>query len=261
MALVTFVAASTVVAAATSSADGLIVTNPLPGYERLEGGLLDGEIGGETLMELTGVDPDDVPDELLEFSGQARTWVNDEGAVAVAFVIDCGDLDTAKNFLRGALAGSKQSSASSFESGLTGTAGFFVEQPTGPARSVIWRQSRYFVEVFVVGVTGDSSEDDTKALAASQAAFLRTTMGEPTLDTSGSTSGSGLGYEIGRIVGTLFFVGIIALMIWSAHKRKAARRARASLFAVSLAPFTPAGFATTQSPPPPPPPPPSPPLS
>lgn len=252
--LACFVAASPV-AVSASPAEGLIVTDPLPGYERIEGGKLDGAINAETLMELAGTDPDDIPDEVRGLSGEARTWRNDEGAIAVAFVIDCGDVHSVSDFLRGALDASKQSSDSTFEPGLAGTAGFVVEQSTGPARSVIWRQHTFFVEVFIAGVTGDSSEADTNALATTQAAFLRSTMGAaPTLDTSQSAAGSeSVAYQLGRVLGILCFFGIIAYMIWSASRRKAERRALQARFAVPPPPFSPSAPTSTVLPPPPPP--------
>lgn len=239
--VMTLVAASPVAAAVSPKADGLVVTDPLPGYERIEGGELDGAIDAETLMELAGTDPSDLPSEVRGLSGEARTWGNADGAVAVVFVIDCGDLNSVSDFLSGALDGSKGSSDSTFEPGVGGTAGFVVEQSTGTIRSVIWRQHTLFVEVFVVGVRGDSSEADAKTLAANQAAFLRSTTGAtPTLNISMASPDAGLGYLLGRLFGIIVVIGMIAYMIWSIHRRKAARRALEARFAVPPRPFVPA---------------------
>ncbi len=257
--LATLLAASPAAAMLASDTDGLIVTDPLPGYERIEGGKLDGPITIDTLMELTGTDPDEFPDELRGLAGEARTWRNDEGAVAVAVVIDCGDVQSVSDFLQGALDSSERSSDSTFESGVVGTAGFVVDQATEPARSVIWRQHTYFVEVLVVGEPGDASEADIKALAARQAAFLQSSMGAaPTLNTSHSTPGSdSVAYVFGRIFGILVFLGIIAYMIWSIHRRKAERRALEAMFAVPPRPFVSSARTPTALPPPLPLPPPS----
>jgi hypothetical protein len=60
-------------------------------------------------------------------------------------------------------------------------------------------------------------------------------------------------YLIGRVFGTLIFVGIVAYFIWSAHKRKADRRALHARFALPPPPFAPSASAPTLLPPPPPP--------
>ena len=257
--LATLFSASPAAAAVAPDTDGLIVTDPLPGYQRIEGGKLDGPITFDTLMELTGTDSDEFPDELRGLPGEARTWRNDEGAIAVALVIDCGDVHAVSDFLQGALDSSARATDSTFESGVAGTAGFVVDQATEPARSVIWRQHTYFVEVLILGEPGDASEADIKALAASQAAFLQSSMGAaPTLNTSHSTAGSdSAAYLFGRIFGILVFLAIIAYMIWSIHRRKAERRALEALFAVPPLPFVSSARTPTALPPPPPPSPPS----
>lgn len=253
--LATLLAGSPAAVAAAHS-EGLIVTDPLPGYERIEGGELDGAIDVQTLMDLAGTDLDEIPDEVRKLPGEARTWSNDAGAVAIALVFDCGDVNKVSDFLLGALDSWKETSDSTFEPGIAGTAGFVVEEAVGPVRIVVWRQHTYFVEVFVAGMTGDSSEADVKALAATQVDFLQSAMGAaPTLDTSRSTPDEGAVGQIGRVLGILFFVGIVAYMIWSSTRRKAQRRALQAQFAVPPRPFVPSGRTPAALPPPPFPPP------
>jgi hypothetical protein len=127
----------------------------------------------------------------------------------------------------GALDGSTESSDSTFDSGLAGSAGFTVEVEAMPVHSVIWRQDKYYVEVFVVDVNGDTS--DAKALAARQASFLQSNFGGvPTLSTSSAAADSdetSVAYQIGRLSGTLFLVGFVAFLISNGRKRRAERQA------------------------------------
>ena len=47
---------------------------------------------------------------------------------------------------------------------------------------VMWRQGKYYVQVFVATKATSPTEADAKALAASQAAFLRSSLGaEPSI--------------------------------------------------------------------------------
>lgn len=245
--------------AATAPAADLIVSDPLPDYAPNETGKLNGAIDVGTLMEVSGSDPSEIPEETRGFTGQARTWGNDAGAVAVAFVIDCGDESSAREFLRGALDGARRTSDSTFDSGMFGTAGFAAATASSAVHTVEWRQSQYFVEVFIVGVSGDASETDIRALASSQAAFLRSNgHGDPSITVSEAKADTGALYQVGYVVGLLMIPAAIGIWLLVRKRRRDEERQHAARFAVPPAPFTSAPSSTSAPLPPPSPPPPLP---
>ena len=86
----------------------------------------------------------------------------------------------------------RRTSDSTFDSGMFGTEGFAAATASSAVHTVEWRQSQYFVEVFIVGVSGDSSDTDIRALASSQAAFLRSNgRGDPTITVSEAKAETG----------------------------------------------------------------------
>ena len=220
--------------AASSEADQLIVADPLPGYVVAEGGSLNGPIDVGTLMQLEGTESADVPDVFHEFAGYARTWRNDDGSAAVVLVIDCHDQHSATDFLQGALHGQSKTDAESFNSGLAGSAGFAVDQDDLGMHVVIWRQGKYFVQVFVATKAASPTEADAKTLAASQAAFLRSGLGaEPSISGSRSANDSeesGIAYQLGKATGLLLFISIVVLVIARSNQRRADQRAHEALF-------------------------------
>jgi hypothetical protein len=234
------VTALTVPASAAAADDGtLIVADPLPGFGLTEGGSLNGPIDAGTLLEVQGTDPKDVPKEAREFKGEARTWRNTEGSTAIAFVLDCGDIESASDFLHGALEGSTKTSDGTFDSGMVGSAGFVVGTADQPVRSVLWRQSHYFVEVIVVGAAGASISTVTTELANDQAAFLQPRHGAPTLDTSAGkeSNDTSVAYQVGRLAGTSMIVGFVVLLIRNRQRRRAEQRAHEARFALPPPPF------------------------
>ena len=95
--------------AANSSGESLVAVDPLPGYNLVLGGKLNGPIDAGTLLELAGYDANEVPLVAHSWSGEARTWINDAGGKAVIFVIDCDHVDTASDYLTGAVRGTTKS--------------------------------------------------------------------------------------------------------------------------------------------------------
>jgi hypothetical protein len=245
--------------AASSDTTSLIVADPLTDYAPTEGGKLNGAIDGGTLMELAGTGPNDVSDALRDFTGEARTWQAADGFIAVAIVFDCGDEESAADLLRQALAGFSTSGATRNDSGIAGSAGFEVVGSDDRYNTVIWRQSKYYVQVQVASGLEGSSAASANLLAASQAALLQSRVGaEPTISTSAATTDSdetnNAAYRLGHLIGVLFVPGIVVLSIWALYRRRARRRAHTARFAAPppvLAISTPA--AATDLPPPPPP--------
>ena len=220
--------------AASSEADQLIVADPLPGYVLAEGGSLNGPIDVGTLMQLEGTESADVPDVFHEFAGYARTWRNDDGSAAVVLVIDCHDQHSATDFLRGALRGQSDTDAESFDSELAGSAGFGLDQDDLGMHVVIWRQDKYFVQVFVATKAASPTETDAKTLAASQAAFLRSSLGaEPSISGARGANDpdeSGAAYRVGRVMGALLIPGIVTLVLVGRQRRRAEQSAHEALF-------------------------------
>jgi hypothetical protein len=241
----------------------LIADDPLPGYTVAEGGDLNGPIDAGVLMELSGTDTALVPDEVRAWSGEARTWVNDAGGKVVIFVIDCDHVDTASDYLTGAVRGTTKASESTFDPGFAGSWGFTEKTKTMPLNIVIWRQSTFYVEVMV---RSDGGIADAKALALSEAAFLRSSTGAvPAAGVASSSSAedSSIAYQAGRLTGTACLVGLVVFLIRNGKKRRDEREAHRVRMATpppvfpvrTLTPAATDNSAWARVPPPPPPPP------
>jgi hypothetical protein len=234
-------ASSVVVLAAGSDAMDLVVADPLPGYTHSAAGALNGPIDVAELMILNGADSNDIPAVATNFKGQARTWINDAGSVAAVMVIDCGDEHSATDFLRGALKAQTKADAVAFETGMSGSLGFTMQQPKAIVHSVIWRQGKYFVQVFgAISGPAALTQEDAKALALLQADFLRSiAAAEPSADVASATDPqeSSSAYQFGRVIGTLAIPGVLALVVIGRKRAKDRERAHQAMFAVPLPPF------------------------
>jgi hypothetical protein len=230
-------ASSVVVLAAGSDAMDLVVADPLPGYTHSAAGALNGPIDVAELMILNGADSNDIPAVATNFKGQARTWINDAGSVAAVMVIDCGDEHSATDFLRGALKAQTKADAVAFETGMSGSLGFTMQQPKAIVHSVIWRQGKYFVQVFgAISGPAALTQEDAKALALLQADFLRSiAAAEPSADVASATNPQE--YQLGRVLGALAIPGVLALVVIGRKRAKDRERAHQAMFAVPLPPF------------------------
>ena len=79
---------------------------------------------------------------------------------------------------------------------------------------------------FIIAASGGIP--DVKTLAASEAAFLRSSTGAvPAVDVSGSsaTDESSTAYQAGLVVGGAFFVGLVVFIVRNGKKRQDERQA------------------------------------
>jgi hypothetical protein len=230
-------ASSVVVLAAGSDAMDLVVADPLPGYTHSAAGALNGPIDVAELMILNGADSNDIPAVATNFKGQARTWINDAGSVAAVMVIDCGDEHSATDFLRGALKAQTKADAVAFETGMSGSLGFTMQQPKAIVHSVIWRQGKYFVQVFgAISGPAALTQEDAKALALLQADFLRSiAAAEPSADVASATNPQE--YQLSQLLGALAIPGVLALVVIGRKRAKDRERAHQAMFAGPLPPF------------------------
>jgi hypothetical protein len=214
--------------AVPSDDNSLIVSDPLPNYTPASDGPFDGRIDAGTLMQVAGAKANEIPDAVHDLVGQARTWRSIGGSSAVVIVINCGDENKAADFLQGALDGKRKSSGAPFDSGLAGTAGFAAERAGVSIHSVSWRQSKYYVEVFVSAGSDGSSEADSKMLAARQVAYGRSSFGAaPTIDASASgqdSTESSNFYKAGEITGWLCLAGGVVAIVWVIRRRRTKRQ-------------------------------------
>jgi hypothetical protein len=215
------------VAAAGDVDTGLIVED-FPGYVH-EASSIDGPIDGGTLLEFGGETVDgSAADYAEKLKGRGRSWrAADGGAYALVWLLDCGDEETAAQFLDGMSSRASDAENGSFDPGLAGATGWSGRESGAYVHSVFWRQGSYVVDITIASGDRARSREDTTALARLEADTLQMAIGGTRTTEAPSASGDegSAEYSIARALGSLTGMALLGWGIVAAVRASNRRRA------------------------------------